>query len=696
MPNNTSARPAFFEALHNIRTNLLRLYRRNPWTLPHIALFPVVLVYEELLLRLFGDGKFFSTLLYPILFALAAGLFCSCLTSVFKRKANRIISLVLLYLFGLLFTVECLVRDSYQVYMTLGAIRTGAGGVVGGFAGNLLLSILHGLPKIFLFFLPALFYTLTGRRRIPARRYHLGFVGMLLILALVFSGVSVLTATHGKSALKYKTQFEFDSAVKTFGLLTGVRLNEQYNLFGNDGANFVLEDPAPTVPPAPTPVASHMDSSTDTPVVYGDNVMSLDFAALAESEDDEDIKALHQYVASQTPSRQNEYTGLFQDKNLILICAEAFSDAVISEELTPTLYRMTHNGFYFSDFYQPSWGGSTSTGEFSFLTGLVPMDGVETMLDTQHNNNYLTLGNQLQREGYWSCSYHNGDYDFYDRDKTHTNLGYDNFLGLGNGLEDITDWWPDDETMFSATMDTYMDQQPFSVYYMTISGHCTYDEDNDAVGEHLSRVQEVLGSRYKDTTMYYYCYQMELEDALTTMIQKLEETGIADDTVICMTADHYPYGLEDTETFGNSENYIPDLYGYTPKHCWERDRNALILWSGCLEHEHSGMAREISTPTYSLDVTPTLSNLFGLSYDSRLLVGRDVFSDAEPLVMWSNYSWVTECGKYDALSGEYFANAGYENDSAYVERINQIVTNKINYSTHVVNWDYFGKLFGGG
>lgn len=706
MPNSTlrhpdtkashpsSTGPAFLMILNNIRKNLLRLYRRQTWTLPHLALFPAVLVYQEVLLRLFGGSGFFSNLLYPILFGLSAGLVCACLTSAFSKKVNRIISLVLLYLFGLLFTVECLIRDSYQVYMTLGAIRTGAGGVVGGFAGNMFLSILHGIPKIFLFFLPALFYTLTGRRRIPARRYHLGFVGLLLAAAIVVSGGSVLAATHGKNAGKYKTQFEFNSAVKTFGLITGVRLSEKYALLGSGGANFVLEDPAPSASPSPTPVSSAVASAIDAPVVYGDNVMALDFAALAETAEDADIQAMHQYVASQTPSKQNAYTGLFKGKNLILICAEAFSDAVISEELTPTLYRMTHNGFYFSDYYQPSWGGSTSTGEFSFLTGLVPMDGVETMLDTQHNNNYFTLGSQLQRLGYWSCSYHNGDYDFYDRHLTHKNLGYDEFLGLGNGLEDISGWWPDDETMFDTTLDTYMDHQPFSVYYMTISGHCTYRRDKDSVDEHLSRVQEVLGDRYKDTTMYYYCYQMELEDALTTMIRKLEERGIADDTVICMTADHYPYGLENTETFGNNEDYVTDLYGYTYEHSWEQDRNALILWSGCLEHENQDMVCEISSPTYSLDITPTLSNLFGLEYDSRLLVGRDVFSDTDPLVLWSNYSWVTEAGKYDSATGEYFPNDGYENDSTYVERINQIVTNKISFSTHTVNWDYYGKLFG--
>ena len=51
------------------------------------------------------------------------------------------------------------------------------------------------------------------------------------------------------------------------------------------------------------------------------------------------------------------------------------------------------------------------------------------------------------------------------------------------------------------------------------------------VKENLETVKKVLGDGLKDTTLYY-CYQLELEKALTVMVEKLEEAGIADDTVI--------------------------------------------------------------------------------------------------------------------------------------------------------------------
>lgn len=662
---------------------------------PHLYLFPLVLVYFEVMLRLFSGTGLFAHLIYPVLFGLAAGFFLSCITSLFSRKVNRIITIVLLFVTGLLFITECIVKQSFQYYMPLDAIKSGAGDVAGAYLSEAFRAIVHGLPVIVLFFLPGILYVIFGKKYIPARRRKPIGCAKILGYSAVLMLCAVLIANVGSSANKYKKQYKFNTATEYFGLLTSLRLDAKYSLFGNDAADsFVMAEAAETTP-TETPEPSVSATPTPEPAkVYGKNEMNLPLDEISASTANEDVRAINEYVKSLTPSSQNDYTGLFKGKNLILICAEAFSDAVISEELTPTLYRMTHNGFYFSDYYQPNWGGSTSTGEYSFLIGLVPLHDDQSMLETQNENLYFTMGNQLQRQGYYSSAYHNGNYDYYSRNLTHQNLGYSQFLGLGNGLEDLTDWWPDDRRMFNLTMDTYLDQQPFSIYYMTISGHCVYTAENEKTQENIDFVRSVLGDTYKDTTLYYFCYQLELEKALKTMIEKLEAAGIADDTVICLTSDHYPYGLENTATFGNSDDYVSDLYGYTYTNNWEQDRNSWIIWSECLENEYQDMVCEISTPTYSLDILPTLSNLFGLEYDSRLLVGRDVFSDAEPLALWNTYSWVTAEGKYDSSTETFYPNEGSTVGDDYVERINNIVANKISFSGKVIKTDYYRVLFG--
>lgn len=648
--------------------------------LVQIFLLPVVFIYFEILLRLLGDTQVLPHLIYPVLFALGTGLIFSSITCLFSKLINRILTLLILLITGILFIVECLVQRSFQFYMPFGAIKTGAGGVTGNYVLQLVSAVFHGIPAIILFLLPAFLYFWRVYKYISPRQQSVQRAGRILVYALLISGFAMLISNLGDSRAAYKTQYKFDTATKYFGLITSLRLESQYDSIGNSAQTFVETD-------------GTLETGTTTSTAEA-NKMDLPLEDLDSSTNDETILSLNSYVESLTPSEKNDYTGLFEGKNLILICAEAFSDVVIDKELTPTLYRMVHNGFYFSEYYQPNWGGSTSTGEYSFVTGLVPVDSAETMLLSQNNNLYLTMGNQLQRLGYTSYAYHNGDYDYYSRQLTHENLGYDEYLGLGNGLEEITDWWPTDEVMFDKTMDTYIDQQPFSIYYMTISGHCIYTADSDLTKKNLETVRSIVGDKYEDTTTYYLCYQLELEYALERMIEKLDEAGITNDTVICLTSDHYPYGLENTATFNNTQDYVADLYGYDPSYAWERDHNTLIIWSGCLESEDRDMACTIDEPTYSLDILPTLSNLFGVEYDSRLLVGRDVFSDTDALVIWNDYSWATAKGKYNAATGEFFPNADKNVDDAYIENISAIVSNKISFSKKVLDNDYYGVLFG--
>ena len=75
--------------------------------------------------------------------------------------------------------------------------------------------------------------------------------------------------------------------------------------------------------------------------------------------------------------------------------------------------------FRFEDYSQPAWGASTIGGEFSNLVGLAPTNGGMCMKELRQQNMFLTMGKQLQRQGYSSTACHNHLKDFYDRDETH-------------------------------------------------------------------------------------------------------------------------------------------------------------------------------------------------------------------------------------------------------------------------------------
>ncbi|MBQ8752240.1 MAG: LTA synthase family protein, partial [Clostridia bacterium] len=486
----------------------------------------------------------------------------------------------------------------------------------------------------------------------------------------------------------YETEYNFSAAVGHFGLLTGVRLDIKHGLFGKDDAFELMGEPDSAPESEPGVSEEPGDAGEDTPPTgeYGYNQLPLELNGGTGQ-----VADLNSYVASLAPSRQNAYTGLFKGKNLIMITAEAFTAEVIDPVLTPTLYRLATQGIQFTDYYQPASAGTTG-GEYQHVFGMLPMAGGMSFKNTASTLNYMTMGSQLDRLGYYGKAFHNNSYTYYSRHLTHVKLGYsDGFMGYGNGMEAyVRSLWPQsDLEMFAGTLPTYIGKQPFNVYYMTVSGHGGYSRvGNSMTNKNWDRVAHLTCS---DPVKGYLAANLELEYAMAYVVNALEEAGIADDTVICLTTDHFPYGLDKDGKLGNMP-YLSELYGHAVDNYFQRDHSQWILWCGALEEQEPIV---VDTPTFSLDILPTLSNLFGTEFDSRLFPGRDVFSDAEPLVFNTNYDWKTVYGTYAASNGKFVpANPEAELPEGYVDRIKAIVRNKIRYCEWAPANDYFRHLFG--
>lgn len=100
----------------------------------------------------------------------------------------------------------------------------------------------------------------------------------------------------------------------------------------------------------------------------------------------------------------------------------------------------------------------------------------------------------------------------------------------------------------------------------------------------------------------------------------------------------------------------------------------------------------IDKPCSSLDVLPTLSNLMGLEYDSRLFVGTDIFSSSEPLVMLYSRNFITGKGRYNALTKEFTTAIGADVDEDYVRDMIDTVDAKFYYSAKVLEENYYEKI----
>ncbi len=645
-----------------------------------------VVVFNETMLHLWVTEELsFWRLAAVVLFALGCGCVLALLTALMPtEKAAKWAAVTVSVLVSVIWLTMYFVSDAYKVFMTPNTIVGGAGGVAEDYMDLIVSLLLRNLWRIGLMLLPSLLYGLFCR--CPKSGWKLRMHMAVMASYFYLLGMVVSQGPAGDAA-RFDEAYNFDSAVRCMGLNMSLILEAS-------GASAQDEEPSFVTTPVAAPQEAESEAPEETQteeeaaVVYGDQVMEgIDFGALAEDPANSPVKAIYQYLDSLPVEKKNAYTGMFEGKNLILISAEAFTSEVIDPELTPTLYRLANQGIKFEEYYQPAWGASTTSGEFSNLMGIVPTNGGMCMKEVRQQNMFLTMGKQLNALGYHSVAYHNHNYDFYDRHKTHIEFGYDQFLAQFGGLEGITPEWPEsDLEMIDISVPQYIDKQPFSIYYMTVSGHSVYSQKGHAQAR--KNYDKVADLDYSETVKCYLAAQLELEAAMTSLVKQLEDAGIADDTVIAMATDHYPYGLEKSGTWKNSEDHLAELFGVDKCDKFIRDHSTLIIWSGCLE----GQNIVVDTPVYSLDILPTLSNLFGVEYDSRLLVGRDVFSDAEPIVLWPEHSWKTDKGTYDVSTRTFTPNEGVTVEEGYVDRISAIVSNKITYSNSVLNKDFFNYL----
>ena len=677
------------------------LYAHLPFLIDRFAITAGIL-FLELVFKASTTGDFWPATPVIVAFSLCLGqllyLLCSCSKS---PRVNRGAKLVVLLVAGLLFGVEYFVFRQFKVFYDPITVVAGASGVASQFGGEASALVLSpsGLAHVVLFLLPAAAYATFGiwRGLDPATapngdsRVLQGCTALAAyLLGFYLTGIGPLSEL-------YTTRYSFETGVQSFGLTTSLRKDIQAQLVG-DTASFDLkaapmqDAPADSEEPdEPEPTAEEQPEPEEP--TYVPATLDIDFGALAKKTDNETWANLDAYVSSLTPSMTNEYTGLFEDYNLVFISAEAFTGEAIRPDITPTLYQMWEEGIQLTDYYQFDTAGTTG-GECANIFGLLATEGGSSVRGTATHNNYLTMGNLLNRRGYNGWAFHNNTYTYYGRDATHNNLGYNNgYMGYGNGMEEWVTWqWPQsDLEMVKGTFDNlYGDATPFNVYYMSVSGHSNYAPGDNMMGQKNWDVVKDLP--YSDRVKGYLGANVELDRAMEYLLAQLKEKGIYDRTVIVISADHFPYGLDDDAAIGQLP-YLSELFGYDVTDIFKRDHNRPIIWCGSLAEQDLHIT--VDEPTMSIDLLPTLCNLFGLEWDSRLLPGRDVLDPGtEGIAFDLNYDWRTSLGTYWAGSGKFKPAKGAEIPEGYVDQHNAIVANKINYCHAVLTSDYYRHVFG--
>ncbi len=621
------------------------------------------LIYWELINLLFLYKRVGFTNIYPILISLITALIISFIILVIPEKIKKISHIFLLVPLAFIYIVYFLYYQIFQTPLSLYSLSGTSDAFQ--FRSIAFSAIKANFFSILLFFAPLILFKFIDFNYNEINKKYIS----VFILVLVILGTTTFTyintsANSGRIVKKLFYEInDPDQNLKNLGLIQTILFDYNRTILGNN-----IEIKKPEIIEETTEI-EYEDELQDY------NSLEIDFEEFSKRTNSTDIKNLNQYFKNQIPTKKNEYTGMFKDHNLILITAEALHPSAISKEITPILYKMANEGFVFNNFYNPLWGVSTIDGEYVACTGLLPKTGVWSLSKSAQNNMMFTLGNQLKSLGYNNYAYHNHTYSYYNRDESHPNLGYE-YYGIGNGLN-LKDIWPrSDLEMIEVTTPMYINEQPFHAYYMTVSGHLEYNFSGNHIA--IKNKQYVNNLPYSEGPKAYIACNLELEFALEKLLSDLEQADAIENTVIAINPDHYPYGLTVDEINEISPEKITNDF--------ELYKSTFIVWK-------KGMSKiEVDKISSSVDVLPTLSNLFGLEYDSRLLIGKDILSDSTPLVIFKNHSWITELGSYDAEKEEFIAtNKGVS--SSYIADINNIVREKFFYSSEILDTDYYSYIY---
>lgn len=648
--------------------------------------FIVSLFFMEIIFRISTIKEVFSVgLLTSFVFLTALAFLFYIICSLVKGIVKYILATSLLILSWFAFFSQMIYYKVFKTFYSL--YSAGKAGQVFEFWNDIKVVIIENVLWLILLLLPIVLIVLLRKKVFSFKT-----INKLQILTIVFCfilfhiiGLATVyinnTGQYSAYDLYFNSSYPVFSAQK-LGIFTTMRLDLQ-RLVSGWSPNLTVS--TEYLPPEPI-------GKTDEEVIRENlqkdgqfitvkkkieyNTMDINFDKLISNEKNEVVKEMHKYFKNVSSTEKNKYTGKYKGYNLILLTAEGFSPYAVHKDITPTLYKMVHEGYNFTNFYNPIWGVSTSDGEYVACTSLIPKNGVWSFYKSGSIYMPFVMGNQLNKEYYKTVAYHNHSYKYYRRDVSHPNMGYD-YKGVGNGLNVKKTWPESDLEMMEKTIPEYIDNKPFHAYYMTVSGHMQYNFGGNYIAK--KNKEAVKDLPYSEQAKAYIATQIELDKALEYLLEQLEAAGVADNTLIALSADHYPYGLEN-ET-------IDEFAGHTVEKNFELYKSNFILYTKDMKPV------TIDKPCSSLDIIPTISNLMGIEYDSRLLMGQDIFSDSEPLVMFVNKSFITSEGFYNSKTNEFIANEGILVDKSYIKRISSIIDGKFYYSAKILENDYYSKVF---
>lgn len=412
------------------------------------------------------------------------------------------------------------------------------------------------------------------------------------------------------------------------------------------------------------------------------NIDDTSWNELINNESNSTYNKLNKYFINRNITPKNEKTGIYKDKNLIVILMESTNYIAIDKDRYPTIYKLWSEGTSFRNNYSPRNSCSTGNNEMTVMTSLYTIN--QTCTANKYKNNVYpeSIFNMFTDLGYVTTSYHDYADHYYSRKTIHKNMGsgqYYNASDLGIKWSSLYKEWPSDTDLIKTSVPHFINEDKFMVFLTSVTTHQPYVVESEFGDKNLDKLDD---TDYAISVKRYMSKMYELDKALEMLLDELDKAGKLEDTVIALFGDHYPYGLQTSD--------ISEVVGYDASVNNEMDRTPMIIYNYGQEPEI------VEEYTSLIDLLPTLLNMFDVNYDPRLYFGNDIFSDYDHKAYFADGSWQDEIGYYSASKGKFTPkdeNNTYTNEE--IININKEISTKQQMSALAIKNDYYNYLFKG-
>ena len=408
----------------------------------------------------------------------------------------------------------------------------------------------------------------------------------------------------------------------------------------------------------------------------------------------------------------NDYTGIFEGKNIIVIHAESLQSFTLGlsfndEEVTPNLNKLAKEGIYFSNFYAQVGVGTSSDTEFTYATSLLPAN-TGTVFVNYYNNKFVTVQNMLNNKGYYVFSMHGNNGDFWNRDAMHINMGYDKFYSKSSFvIDEEYGLGLSDKSFFRQVVPMISDiknniGEPYYGTLITLTNHTPWSDTEIYSDYDVSMTvsidgEDVVRDYLEGKTMGNYIKAVNyMDEAIGQFINDMDEAGLLENTVIVIYGDHdarlgkkqfeYMYNydpISDRVLNERDDNYVEfNDYDYELS-----KKVPFIIWTKDTQFE-----LDVDTPMGMIDAGVTLGNMLGIY--NKYALGKDIMniSKEDGIVVFKDGSYITDKIYYNSKDNEAYALSPGVISDDYIKKNSKYADDIISVSYNLITYDLIKDL----